>query len=178
MNPEQGHLKLDTLKGTSGATLSKCRKYRYVLWRIWDKSLPTIMFIGLNPSTANETQNDPTILKCIQYCKRWDFGGFYITNLFAYRSSSPDILKKSKKPIGSKNDYWVLKTAKSSEKIVACWGEHGDFKDRDKALKKQFDRLYCLKVNKSGQPAHPLYLKSSLNFILMLKFYAINLEDI
>ena len=114
---QQEQLKLNTLEGLSGATLSKCRKYRYVLLRVWDKSLPHIMFIGLNPSTANETQNDPTILKCIQYCKRWGYGGFYITNLFAYRSSSPDILKKSKKPIGLKNDYWILKTAKSAEKI-------------------------------------------------------------
>ena len=119
---QQEQLKLNILEGLSGATLSKCRKYRYVLWRVWDKSLPHIMFIGLNPSTANETQNDPTILKCIQYCKHWGYGGFYITNLFAYRSSSPDILKKSKKPIGLKNDYWILKTAKSAEKIVACWG--------------------------------------------------------
>ena len=162
---QQEQLKLNTLEGLSGATLSKCRKYRYVLWRVWDKSLPHIMFIGLNPSTANETQNDPTILKCIQYCKRWGYGGFYITNLFAYRSSSPDILKKSKKPIGLKNDYWILKTAKSSEKIVACWGEHGAFKDRDQELKKQLSNLYCLKTNKSGQPAHPLYLKSSLDLI-------------
>ena len=165
MSTQQEQLKLDTLEGLSGATLSRCRKYRYVLWRVWDKSLPHIMFIGLNPSTANETQNDPTILKCIQYCKRWGYGGFYIANLFAFRSSSPDVLKKSKKPIGAKNDFWILKTAKSAERVVACWGEHGNFKDRDQDLKKQLKNLYCLKINKSGQPAHPLYLKSSLNLI-------------
>ena len=165
MSSAQTQLKLDTFKGFSGARLSKCRKYRYTLWRIWDKSLPHIMFLGLNPSTANEFQNDPTILKCIQYSKRWRYGGFYIANLFAYRSPSPEILKKSKDPIGKKNDYWILKTAKSADKIVACWGNHGTFKDRHKTVIKNLDKLFCLKINKSKQPAHPLYLKSSLNLI-------------
>ncbi len=166
MISNQGHLKLNTLEEISGATLSKCRKYRYVLWRKWNKSLPTIMFIGLNPSTANEHENDPTILKCINYSKNWGFGGFYITNLFAYRTFSPAILKKNNSPVGQKNNYWILKTSKLTKKTIACWGDHGTFQDRDVQVKKLISQLYCININKTGQPSHPLYQKSNLKPIL------------
>ena len=88
-----------------------------------------------------------------------------MVNLFSIRTPHPSDLEKKTDIVGKKNDYWILKTAKSSDKIVACWGNHGTFKDRYKIVIKNLDKLFCLKINKSKQPAHPLYLKSSLNLI-------------
>lgn len=73
----------------TGANLSECRRYRFSLWRIWDEALPYALFIGLNPSTADETANDPTITRCINFAKDWGYGGIYMANLFAYRATDP-----------------------------------------------------------------------------------------
>ena len=69
------------------ATFSDDRVHRYALWRIWDESLPKVLFIGLNPSTATETKNDPTIRRCMGYAKDWGYGGYIMGNIFAFRSS-------------------------------------------------------------------------------------------
>lgn len=75
----------------TNAILSEDRKYRYVLSRIWDESKPMVMIIGLNPSTADETKNDPTIIRCIDFAKSWGYGGVYMLNLFAFRATLPKI---------------------------------------------------------------------------------------
>ena len=92
----------------TNAILSEDRKYRYVLLREWDSQLPKIMFIGLNPSTADENQDDPTIRRCIAFAKSFDYGGFYMLNLFAYRSTSPSKLREVDDPIGEDNDNFLL----------------------------------------------------------------------
>jgi len=151
----------------SGAKFSKCRKYRYTLWRTWDKLKPKIMFLGLNPSTADEIKNDPTVTRCINYSKSWGYGGMYMMNIFSFRTTYPVELKKAKDPIGSKNDYWIKKIYKDVDKCIGAWGNDGEFKNRSEDIIKLIPDIYCLKVNSSGQPAHPLYLKSNLSPFLL-----------
>ena len=148
------------LKNT--AQLSKCRQYRYALWRTWDNSLPKVMFVGLNPSTADEKMNDPTLTRCIGYAKSWGFGGVIMANLFAYRATQPEDMKNAIDPIGKRNNYWLKRLAKESKLMVAAWGNHGQFLQRSTHVKQQLVDLYYLKLNKSGEPAHPLYQRLAL----------------
>lgn len=149
------------------AILSDCRKYRYALWRIWDCSLPYLLFIGLNPSTADEKKDDPTIRKCIKYAKYWEYGGFYMANLFAFRATDSSKLYKEKKPIGQNNDEWIVKLSKKARIVVAAWGNNGNYLDRSKKVVNMIPDLYCLKKNNSGEPTHPLYLNIDLKPIKM-----------
>ena len=144
-----------------GAILSEDRKYRYVLWREWDAALPKVMFVGLNPSTADENEDDPTIKKCIAFTEKWDYGGFYMTNLFAYRSTDPAQLRSVENPVGDENDNYIKKYVDLSDKVVACWGNEGTYLKRSEAVRSSIDTLFCLEINKSGEPHHPLYLKPS-----------------
>ena len=153
----------------SGADFSKCRKYRYTLWRTWDVSKPKVMFLGLNPSTADEVKNDPTVTRCINYSKRWGYGGMYMMNIFSFRTTYPIELKKATNPIGDKNNFWIKKIYRNVDKCIGAWGNDGEFKNRSEDIFKLIPKLYCLKINSSGQPAHPLYLKSDLKPVLYKK---------
>ena len=147
----------------SGAIFSDCRKYRYALWRIWDGKKSNAMIIGLNPSTADEKSNDPTILRCISFASSWGYGGVYVTNLFGFRATSPNELRAYKDPVGKDNDLWVHEMTKKVAIKVAAWGNHGKFLNRSEKLLLSLDPLHCIQINKSGEPAHPLYLKADLN---------------
>ena len=144
------------------ANFSSCRKYRYSLSRIWDKQKKFVLFIGLNPSTADEGMDDPTIRRCSGYAQHWGYGGFMMVNLFAYRTTLPSNLKKVKYPVGKDNDKYIVKLSKKADITVAAWGNNGNLYRRDKQVLSLVPNLMCLKVNKSGQPAHPLYLKKDL----------------
>jgi hypothetical protein len=146
----------------SSAQLSPCRTYRYALWRTWDEEKPYALFICLNPSTADETHDDPTLLRCIEFAKSWGYGGICMGNLFAFRATLPKDLKKSPNPIGDDNDYWLGKLSKDAGVVIAGWGNHGVFLNRSAEVVKHLKDIYCLKVNESGQPSHPLYLKKGL----------------
>lgn len=145
-----------------GAELSPCRRFRYALWRIWDGSKPTVMFIGLNPSTADEKTDDPTLIRCINFAKAWGYGGVYTANLFAYRATDPKQLLKRKRVVGKDNDQWLSELAKKNKLIIAAWGNDGKYQNRSQQVKQQIQPLHYLKMNKSGEPAHPLYLKADL----------------
>ena len=149
----------------TGAIFSDCRNYRYVLWRVWDEKRPTVLFIGLNPSAADEQYNDPTIRRCLDFAKSWGYGGFYITNLFAYRHKDPASLKKAKNPRGIDNDHYIKKYANICEKTVLIWGNHGTHQNRHLEVLDLLDEAWCLKINKTGHPAHPLYLKKGTSLI-------------
>ena len=144
------------------AVLSEDRVYRYMLSRVWDETKATVLFIGLNPSTADEVQDDPTVKRCINFAKSWGYGGVVMANLFAYRTSRPIELKSAKDPIGKDNDKWLKKLAKESDIVICAWGNHGHFQNRGNTVKAMLDKLYYLSLNQSGEPAHPLYLKSTL----------------
>ena len=147
------------------ATFSDCRKYRYALSRTWNSKKKTILFIGLNPSTADEKIDDPTIRRCINYAQNWGYGSLLMVNLFAYRATLPSELKNVKNPIGNDNDLHILELSKKADLTVAAWGNEGFLLNRDKVVKKLIPNLMCLKINKSGQPAHPLYQKKDLKLI-------------
>lgn len=144
----------------NGAEFSKCRKYRYALWRIWDDSKPLVMFIGLNPSTANEYSEDPTIRRVKKFAANWGYGGFYMMNLFALVSPYPEDLKKCDDPLGE-NDGWLEKIASKCEKIIFAWGSFPEASERAKHVITQFNG-YSLIINKDGSPRHPLYVPANI----------------
>ena len=147
------------------ATFSDCRKYRYGLSRTWNGKKKTVLFIGLNPSTADEKIDDPTIRRCINYAQNWGYGSLLMVNLFAYRATMPTELKNVKNPIGNDNDLHIIELSKKADIAVAAWGNEGTLLNRDKEVKKILPNLMCLKINKSGQPSHPLYQKKNLKLI-------------
>ncbi len=146
----------------SDAKFSKDRIYRYALWRVWDNSLPKLLFIGLNPSTADEINDDPTMRRCIRFSKDLGYGGFIMGNIFAYRSTDPKKLREIKNPIGSRNNFWLKKLHKEAGNTIAAWGTHGEYLNRGDDVVKLLGSLDCLRITKEGFPSHPLYLPSNL----------------
>ena len=149
------------------ANFSRCRTYRYALWRSWDEHKPYAMIIGLNPSTADEVEDDPTLIRCINFAKSWGYGGVCMTNLFAYRATDPNDMKAAADPVGASNNRWLTRLAKEAGIVVAAWGNDGSYLNRASQIKNKISNLYCLKMNKSGEPAHPLYLRAELKPVLM-----------
>ena len=143
----------------SGALFSSCRQYRYLLWRRWDEREP-LVFICLNPSTADEQHNDPTNRRTIGFARDLGFGGMIMANLFAYRATQPADLFKAQDPVGPDNDQWLAELTNHGLTMIAGWGNHGHRPERLAQLKGL--QLQALKVNGSGAPAHPLYLKKGL----------------
>lgn len=165
MSPVGGTMSLFMLADNkeSGARFSHCRLYRYQLWRIWDTSRPYLNVVGLNPSTADETKDDPTIRCCKDFARRWGYGGLYMTNIFAFRATLPKDMKQASDPIGAENNYWLQQTAARAGLVVAAWGVHGGFKGRDQAVMELIPDLHCFRKTQSGRmPAHPLYLPRHL----------------
>lgn len=149
------------------AKLSECRKYRFALWRTWDESKPYVMFVGLNPSTADEKTDDPTLTRCINYAKLWGFGGVCMANIFAYRATEPNNMKAAMDPVGAENNDWLKKLSSDAGMVVAAWGNDGSYLGRSGQVKKLLPNLHCLKLNKSGEPAHPLYQKADIKPVPM-----------
>jgi hypothetical protein len=125
------------------------------------------MIIGLNPSTADETEDDPTIRRCVQFARLWGYGGLCMANLFAFRAAKPAELFAASDPIGPGNDEWLMKLAASAGVVVAAWGNGGTHLERANAVTRLIPNLYCLRMNRSGQPAHPLYLPADLRPTLL-----------
>lgn len=120
------------------------------------------MFVGLNPSTADETQDDPTIRRCIAYAKAWGFDALCMTNLFAYRATQPEDMLAQEDPIGVDNDAHLVALAATAGVVVAAWGTHGVHLGRDASVRAALSNLHFLKLTHSGQPGHPLYLPKTL----------------
>jgi hypothetical protein len=142
------------------ARLSTCRRYRFALWRTWDANAGRVMFIGLNPSTADETTDDPTLVRCMNFARYWGYGGVCMGNLFAFRATQPESMKAAAEPVGRRNDYWLRKLAGESDLVVAAWGNDGDYLNRSHTVRGIVPSLYCFKLNGSGEPAHPLYQRA------------------
>ena len=145
------------------ANISKDKIYRYTLSRTWDSTKPTVLFIGLNPSIADENIDDPTITRCINFAKDWGYGTLLMANLFAFRSTYPKEIYLIDDPIGQDNDHYILECVKQSDLIIACWGNNGTYMDREKIIKELVPNLYCLQKNKNGTPHHPLRLPRDIN---------------
>lgn len=156
---------------SKGADLSIDREYRYSLWRVWDANKPFVLFIGLNPSTADENDDDPTIRRCINFSHRWGYGGLYMANLFALRATNPKNMKAHKKPVGQGNDDVLLELSKQAGLIVCAWGTHGAHLSRENHVYEllKTHNLMCLDITKNGHPKHPLYIKSDTEPKLYVK---------
>ena len=146
----------------SGATVSNDEKYRYTLWRTWDKDKPVVMFIMLNPSTADAKKDDPTIRKCMAYAKAWGYGALIVGNLYAFRTKDPELLTYEEDPIGPHCDSWLYTLSKMSDLRVAAWGNKILSKKRVEQVKGIVSHLYYLELSKRGNPKHPLYLRKNL----------------
>lgn len=144
--------------------LSPCRTYRYVLWREFGGLVGNgyVMFIGLNPSTADEIEDDPTIRRCIAFAKAWGYGALCMTNLFAFRATQPADMKAATDPIGPGNDAYLVELAQKAGVVVAAWGTDGAYMGRDQEVRILVPRLHFLRKTKDGHPGHPLYLPGNL----------------
>jgi hypothetical protein len=144
------------------AHFSPCRTYRYDLWRWWLGGEGFAMFVGLNPSTADETQDDPTIRRCVAFAQSWGYAGLCMTNLFAFRATQPKDMKAARDPVGPQNDGVLKERANRAALVVAAWGTHGGFKNREWFVRMMLPKLHYLRLTKDGHPSHPLYLPKSL----------------
>jgi hypothetical protein len=146
----------------AGALFSRDRRYRYRLWRRWDRSRLRIAFCMLNPSTADERSDDPTIRRCIGFARHWGYGSVEIVNLFALRATDPRELRSMRDPIGRGNDAYIIEAAGRSAAVVIAWGAHGAFRERGTRVVHLLSPrapLLVLGWTQAGQPRHPLYLR-------------------
>jgi hypothetical protein len=149
-----------------GALFSSDRIYRFRLWRVWDKRKGLALFIGLNPSTADENADDPTIRRCIGFASTWGYGGMFMGNIFAYRSTYPvDLKNPNIDPINPENDAELCIMNAESKLTVLCWGNHGRFNNRGDAVLLMFPDARHFGLTKEMQPKHPLYLPKNATLL-------------
>lgn len=152
------------LFGNRGATFSPCKLYRYRLWRYWTGGNGLLNFLMLNPSTADEMVNDATVERCQRRAEAMGFAGLVVTNLFAFRTTFPSEMEAAADPVGPDNDAAILAAAREARMVICAWGEHGSHRGRAGHVRQLLAgiKLHALRLNAGGQPAHPLYLPSSL----------------
>lgn len=147
-----------------GAQFDRSGTYRYSLTRCWSGHGATVVFIMLNPSTADARQDDPTIRRCIGFARAWGFSALEVVNLFAYRAAHPARLRAAPRPVGPRNDRHLRAALARADAVVAAWGVHGAWLGRDRAVAGMLDdpglglAPQCLGLTKGGHPRHPLYL--------------------
>lgn len=149
----------------TGATFSPCRTYRYDLTRTWDRGRPPMVVIGLNPSTADETADDPTIRRCVGFARSWACGGLVMLNLFAVRATDPRVMLAHAAPVGPENDAAIRRhTGREGVLVLCAWGAHGTHQGRGAEVLADLLRArrwpYALGTTAGGQPRHPLYLRA------------------
>ncbi len=141
------------------AVISECGRYRYVLRRSLGSILRwrySVLFIMLNPSTADAEKDDPTIRRCMAFAKREGFTHLNVVNLYALRSPDPRHLALAEDPVGPENDAWIDKEVRGARLVVAAWGAHPFAVDRAKDVARRVGQLWCLGKTKDGCPKHPL----------------------
>ena len=150
-----------------GAVFSPDRIYRYRLTRDGAMGGSTCLFIMLNPSTADEKVDDPTIRRCMAYAARWGHARLEVVNLFALRATNPMQLRLFRgDPVGPDNDRHIMEAVQDADIVIAAWGQHGKLLGRAGEVRQMALNmrrpLYCLRRSRDGQPAHPLYLPGDL----------------
>ncbi|HEY8604688.1 DUF1643 domain-containing protein [Tsuneonella suprasediminis] len=149
-----------------GAALSPCWRYRYLLWRIWEPSLPIWSFGMLNPSTADHLTLDATVTRCCTRAQNGGAGGLVVWNLFAWRETDPAAMKRATEPVGPENDRAIRVALENSALNIAAWGAHGTHLGREAAVRQMLAEaqtpLHTLAFTKDGHPRHPLYLPANL----------------
>lgn len=156
---ERSHLKGDA---ASVAIYSDCEGYRYSLTRVWDPEGSRALFVMLNPSTATEVQNDPTVERCERRARALGFGAFQVCNIFAWRATDPRDMRAQADPVGPENDAAITEGCGWADKVICAWGTHGEHLNRGPAVEtliRGTDVLpYHLGLSKAGHPKHPLYI--------------------
>ena len=145
----------------SEAVYSDCERYRYLLTRAWGPGRKAL-FVMLNPSTATEVQNDPTVERCERRARALGFGAFRVTNIFAFRATDPKVMRAAADPVGPENDSAILDSVAWADAVVCAWGNHGLHLDRGRAVEAMLRAtgapLCHLGLTGQGQPRHPLYV--------------------
>lgn len=149
----------------SEALYSPCQAYRYALTRLWRSDAPRLAFVMLNPSTASEMRNDPTVARCEARARALGYGAFRVVNLFAFRATDPRALKAAADPCGPAADAALIEAADWADAILCAWGNHGSFRQRDCAalalLRAGAKPILHLGLTRQGQPRHPLYIAAA-----------------
>lgn len=141
------------------ADLSDDKRYRYSLTRKISQGARSLLFVGLNPSTADAMSDDPTIRRCVGFAKTWGFNCLRMGNLYALRATDPRKLQTSDDPIGPRNRAKLERIVAASELVIAAWGgfilapEARNIAD----WILQQRNVKCLGQNRDGSPKHPLY---------------------
>lgn len=152
----------DVFAADRSATFSPDKDYRYSLWRRWENNTPYILFIGLNPSTANENEDDPTTRRCQRFASDLGYGAMYMANLFALRATDPKVMLAHQEPVGMGNDVCLQHLARKAGQIVCAWGAHGNHHERGRHVEILLGAhpLKCFGKTIAGQPRHPLYIRA------------------
>lgn len=146
------------------AELSTCGQYRYVLRRRWGIGGRPVLFVALNPSTADAEQDDNTVRRMMRFAEVWGWPAMELVNLYAYRATDPRALVNADDPVGPENNRTIAAAAERAAIVIACWGsmEVPRFRDRADVVHGMLLRadatIRCLGVNKDGAPKHPLYV--------------------
>lgn len=161
-------------KEIRGADFSEDGLYRFSLWRIWDESKPLVMFVGLNPSTANADTDDATIRRVRAIATNLGYGGFYMCNCFAYISTNPDFLKMESLEAMMRNATIIRLVSERCKEIIFAWGNFDIVRTTgtDKKLIEAFPNAKALHINKNGSPKHPLYCRTDTKPIPYLNNHA------
>jgi hypothetical protein len=159
----------------TGALFSPCRRWRYLLWRRWDRDKPVCVFVGLNPSTADETVDDPTVRRMKRYAADWGYGSLWVLNAYAFRATDPAKMKaQGSNAVGPRNNEYLRTAAQQADIVVAAWGVHCD-DVRQSAVQREVAAVHCdlhaLGFTNNGRPRHPLYLKAELKPTLWVASY-------
>jgi len=154
------------------AYISEDGIYRYSLNRDWNEEFPMMLFVMLNPSTADAVVDDPTIRRCIGFAERENMGGIEVVNLFAFRATDPKDMKAAADPIGPENDIVIRQALEDAEMVVCAWGNHGVYQGRSQAvlqlIRDEGHTPYSIgpcNGKGKGEPPHPLYRKGDLPFM-------------
>lgn len=150
-----------TAVAQSEAVYSDCERYRYLLTRCWGPGSKAL-FVMLNPSTATEVQNDPTVERCERRARALGYGAFRVTNIFAFRATDPKVMRAEADPVGPANDLAILDSLPWADLVLCAWGNHGLHVNRGAEvaalLRKAKVPLWHLGLTGQGQPRHPLYV--------------------
>ncbi len=146
----------------SSAVYSECEHFRYLLTREWQAGARRALFVMLNPSTATETQNDPTVERCERRARALGFGAFRVCNIFAYRATDPRVMRAAADPVGPLNDTAITGSVAWADQVICAWGTHGAHLGRgpqvEGLLRAAGAALWHLGLTKDGHPTHPLYI--------------------
>ena len=149
-------------RSESVAVFSDCERYRYLLTRVWEPEGKRVLFIMLNPSTADEIKNDPTVERCERRARTLGFGAFRVCNIFGFRATDPKVMRAQTDPVGPQNDQSIMESCDWADQVICAWGTHGAHRARGKHVielvrEKQISP-YHLGLSKEGHPKHPLYI--------------------